>query len=202
MKTVHILQCMFITVLMMLSTQASARDRVECSISIDYLNHTEISKSRNNSQQDALVDAIQKGCLNICSSQDIKSDCPQKCLKDAAFNKAECHRHDSKSLGLKGVHSDNDEPPAPNPVDTPESYPVDKADINKAIHKLTTSNSNSDNSPKSAQIVQQEAPLLFTKWVGNSDKRIKKHPLILDTSKKKKKLLLSPPKKKASLLLK
>ncbi|MBO4350515.1 MAG: hypothetical protein J6A01_06200, partial [Proteobacteria bacterium] len=75
MKSLHIFQYILIAVLMILANQALARDKVECSISIEYLNKNEISKSRNNSQQDALVDAIQKGCLNICSSEDIKSDC-------------------------------------------------------------------------------------------------------------------------------
>lgn len=210
MKSLHILQCTIIAVVMILASQALARDNVECSVTIQYQNQTEISKSHNNSQQNALGNAIQKGCLTICNVQDIKSDCPQKCLKEASFSKVECQRNNVEKLGLiknkktklRGFTSDIDEPPTPAPAEPQESNPVKEADINKAIHRLLIAAPKGDNSKQTAPIVQQETPLLFTKWVGNSDKKNKKHPLILDNTKKKKRLLLTPPKKKPSLLLK
>ena len=53
-----------------------------------------------------------------------------------------------------------------------------------------------------AKYAKQEKPLLFTKWMGNVDKKAKKHPLILAPQHKTKKLLLTPPKKRVPLLLK
>ena len=53
-----------------------------------------------------------------------------------------------------------------------------------------------------AKYAKQEKPLLFTKWMGNIDKKAKKHPLILAPQHKNKKLLLTPPKKRVPLLLK